>query len=43
MKADVKIALDEEREKNQRNMVEGVNGIMKAFKKVEEAGRQYWC
>lgn len=37
MKADVIKALDVEREKNQRNMVDGVNNIMRSFKKVEKA------
>jgi uncharacterized protein YlxW (UPF0749 family) len=41
MKADVKAALAKEREQNQRSMVEGVNGLMKAFKKVEEAVEIY--
>lgn len=41
MKADVQKALSKEREKNQRDMVDGVNNIMRAFKKVEKAVETY--
>lgn len=41
MKQDVKIALEIEREKNQRAMVEGVEALRKAFKNVEKAVESY--
>jgi hypothetical protein len=41
MKSEVKQALDKEKQKNQRQMVEGVDTLITAFKKVEEAVMQY--
>lgn len=41
MKSEIQQALSKERQKNQRQMVEGVDELRVAFKKVEEAVMQY--
>lgn len=41
MKTEVKAALEKERQKNQRQMVEGIDYLMNAFRKVEKAVQEY--
>ncbi len=41
MKSNTQLLLDKEREENQRNMVDGVNYLKQAFKKVEDAVETY--